>query len=69
MNKIKALFGKYPVTANIFSYFTATFVGTGAVATAFNRPIEEAIFISVIMALTGAVVGWVKVVDKDGESE
>ena len=69
MKKIKELFGKYPVTANSSSYFAATFVGTGAVATAFNRPIEEAIFMSVIMAVTGGVIGWVKTVDKDGESE
>lgn len=69
MKKIKELFGKYPVTANCTSYFTATFVGTGAVATVFSRPIEEAIFISVITAFTGGVVGWVKAVDKDNESE
>lgn len=69
MKKIKGLFGKYPVTANSSSYFVATFVGTGAVATVFNRPIQEAIFISVIMAVTGGVVGWVKAIDKDNESE
>lgn len=69
MKKIKELFGKYPVAANSSSYFAATFVGTGSVATMFSRPIEEAIFMSVIMAVTGGVVGWVKAVDKDNESE
>lgn len=69
MKKIKGLFGKYPVTANSSSYFAATFVGTGAVATMFSRPIEEALFMSVIMAVTGGVVGLVKTVDKDNESE
>lgn len=69
MKKIKELVGKYPVTASSSSYFAATFVGTGTVATMFNRPIEEAIFMSVIMAVTGGVVGWVKTVDKTNESE
>ena len=69
MRQIKGLFGKYPITANCSSYFAATFIGTGAVATMFSRPLEEAIFVSVITAITGGVVGWVKTVDKDGESE
>lgn len=69
MKKIKALFGKYPVIANSSTGFILTFVGTGAVATVFNRHIGEAIFISVIMAVTGGVIGCVKAIDKDNESE
>ena len=69
MEKLKGLFGKYPIIANTSSYFAATFVGTGTIATLFGRSFGEVIFMSAIMAVTGGVIGLVKVVDKDNESE
>ncbi len=69
MNKLKQLTGKYPVITTASSYFTATFAGTGSVAWMFDRPIEQAIFISAVMGITFGIVGAVKVLDKDNESE
>lgn len=69
MKRIKQLCGKYPVTTTVSSYFTATFAGTGSVALIFERSITEALFISAIMGITFGIVGAVKVLDKDGESE
>lgn len=67
--EIKELMGRYPITISISSYFALTFIGTGSVAFMFDRPLSEAAFISILTALTGAVVGWVKAIDNDTESE
>lgn len=69
MKKIRELWEKYPITATATSYFTATFVGTGSVAVFFERSITEALLISAIMGITFGIVGAVKVLDKDNESE
>ena len=69
MDKLREFCGKYPITTKVSSYFTATFAGTGSVAWMFERPIEQAIFISAVMGITFGIVGAVKVLDKDSESE
>lgn len=69
MKKIKDLAGKFPVTTSISSAFTAVFVSCGAIGFVFGKSLMEAGLLAGMFAASSGIIAWVKVVDKDNESE
>ena len=67
--KLKELHKLNPLFVEIAMYFSATYVGTGAIAWNFNLATADTLFMALIASLSAGVVAVVKNIDKKNESE